>query len=194
VFLEWAFCLHLFCLSFLEIIAFIAGIVYLIGIGKSRRWGWWFGGINAGIYVYLCLELALYVQTVLQFIYVLLAFVGYWNWGRAEVHQVKKRNLAFHLAAIASCSILALSIGFTLEHFTDQALPIQDAFIGVFALFATVLTILHILENWYYWLLINLASVYLFSLQELYITAGLFLVNFAMSVWGLYAWKTNKNA
>ncbi|MFM7300840.1 MAG: nicotinamide mononucleotide transporter, partial [Crocinitomicaceae bacterium] len=84
-------------MSFLEIIAFIAGIVYLIGVGKSRPWGWWFGGINAGIYVYLCLELALYVQTVLQFIYVLLAFVGYWHWGREEVHQVKKRNLAFHL-------------------------------------------------------------------------------------------------
>lgn len=93
MFLEWAFCLHLFCVSFLEIIAFIAGIVYLIGIGKSRRWGWWFGGINAAIYVYLCLELSLYVQTVLQFIYVLLAFVGYWNWGREEIHPVKKKEI-----------------------------------------------------------------------------------------------------
>jgi hypothetical protein len=30
-------------------------------------------------------------------------------------------------------------------------------------------------------------------MQGLYVTASLFLVNFLMSVWGLYAWKKQRN-
>ena len=46
-----------------------------------------------------------------------------------------------------------------------------------------------ILENWYYWILLNLLSIILFHLQELYLTEILFLFNFCMSVFGLLYWK-----
>ena len=177
----------------LEFIAFFAGVIYLVGIGKSKRWGWWFGAINASIYVYASITVGLYVQSILQVLYVFLACLGYWNWGREEGKEVKQIPTRTHLIGVSISVLTAAILAWVMSYFTAQQLAVEDAFISVFAVFATYLTITHVLENWYYWLGINAASIYLFGMQGLYVTASLFLVNFLMSVWGLYAWGKQRN-
>lgn len=176
-------------MTFLELAAFLTGIVYLLGISYSKRWAWFFGIGNAAAYVYISVEYQLFIQAILQGIYVFFGAYGFWAWGIEKHAQVQEWQLKKHLFATCIAAVLALVLGHQVQEWTDQNMAYLDAFISVFALLATYLTAHHILENWYYWIGINLISIVLFSSQELYITAGMFLVNLGMSLWGLYQWK-----
>ena len=178
----------------IEWVAFLLGILYLMGISMSQRWAWLFGIGNALLYVYLSLESQLYVQSILQSLYVIFGVYGFWAWGK-EIHAtVKEWRLKKQAVALVVFSIFSLMMGGLLAVFSDQKMPYIDSFIAVFALLATYQTAHHILENWYYWIVINAASVFLFYAQELRITAALFFVNLLISIWGVYQWKKQMKA
>jgi nicotinamide mononucleotide transporter len=48
-----------------------------------------------------------------------------------------------------------------------------------------------ILENWYYWFVIDAVSVYLYYARELYLFAGLFVVYLVLIVIGFRAWQAD---
>jgi nicotinamide mononucleotide transporter len=54
-----------------------------------------------------------------------------------------------------------------------------------------------LIENWIYWFVIDLISVFLFLTRDLYLTAGLFIVYLIIVVFGYKTWKKsmieNKN-
>jgi len=54
-----------------------------------------------------------------------------------------------------------------------------------------------LIENWIYWFVIDLISVFLFLTRDLYLTAGLFIVYLIIIVFGYKTWKKsmieNKN-
>lgn len=181
-------------MTVVELVAFLFGLLYLIGISFSKRWGWLFGILNAALYIYLCIDSQLYIQANLQGIYVLFGVYGYIAWGQEAFAKVNSWALGRHIVFIAAAICLGLVFGFVLWEYSPQKMPFMDAFIAVFAILATYLTAHHIIENWYYWIFINIASILLFLSQDLFITAGMYLVNLGMSFWGLYKWKTQKQA
>ena len=54
-----------------------------------------------------------------------------------------------------------------------------------------------LIENWIYWFVVDLISVFLFLTRDLYLTAGLFIVYLIIIVFGYKTWKKsmieNKN-
>ena len=46
-----------------------------------------------------------------------------------------------------------------------------------------------VLETWYYWIVLNLASIWLYMDRSLDIYAALICVYAVMSVWGLVQWS-----
>ena len=68
-------------------------------------------------------------------------------------------------------------------------MPFLDIFISVFCVLATYLTTRAILENWYYWIVLNILSMILYHYSKLYLTEILFLGNLVLSVVGLIHWK-----
>ena len=46
-----------------------------------------------------------------------------------------------------------------------------------------------LIENWIYWFVIDLISVFLFLTRDLYLTAGLFIVYLIIIVFGYKTWK-----
>ena len=82
---------------------------------------------------------------------------------------------------------MAILLGFVFTK-TNQKLPYLDAFITAFAILATYLTTKSILENWLYWIVLNLLSMYLWYEQGLELTVFLFGVNTIMAVFGFILW------
>jgi nicotinamide mononucleotide transporter len=54
---------------------------------------------------------------------------------------------------------------------------------------ATFMTLGRVVENWWYWVIINLTAVLTYGLKELWVTVGLYGVYSILSVWGLMAWR-----
>ncbi len=131
---------------------------------------------------------AIYLQAGLQFVYVLLGVFGFINWGKSAETKLKMWSLQKHLLVGIPTLLLALTLGFVFSK-TNQKLPYLDAFISAFAILATFLTTKSILENWLYWIVLNLLSMYLWYEQDLQLTVILFAVNTLMAVFGFILWR-----
>jgi len=76
--------------------------------------------------------------------------------------------------------------------FTNQSLPYLDAFISIFGILATYLTMEKQIENWIIWIFVNLSSIILFSEQKLYLSAYLYGAYLLLSIIGLIQWNKEK--
>ena len=123
-----------------------------------------------------------------------MAIYGYLQWNRPKkkitigTWPLKRHLLIFGVGIIAS-----FILGKLFEIYTDAALPIIDSFTTIFSLFATYMVTKKILENWIYWIIIDIVSVYLYFIRDLQLTAGLFTAYTIIAVFGYLSWKKQLN-
>ena len=86
--------------------------------------------------------------------------------------------------------IVALSLvsGALLGAYTDAAFPYIDSLTTWSAVWATFLVARKVLENWWYWLVIDIASVLIYWVRDLQLTSLLFVVYVIMIPFGLVSW------
>jgi nicotinamide mononucleotide transporter len=46
-----------------------------------------------------------------------------------------------------------------------------------------------LIENWYWWIAVNIISIPLYVLKELYLTAGLYALFLVLAIAGLVEWR-----
>ena len=73
--------------------------------------------------------------------------------------------------------------------FTNAASPFVDAATTLSALLATWMVANKLLENWLYWIVIDIASVGLYLSRDLTLTAALFTVYVILASWGYVTWR-----
>jgi nicotinamide mononucleotide transporter len=89
--------------------------------------------------------------------------------------------------------VLTVLIGYFFDKYTAAAATYLDAFTTVFSVIATVLVTRKILENWLYWIVIDLVFVYLYSQQGGYGFAFLNVIFTIVAIIGFQNWKKMKN-
>ena len=67
-------------------------------------------------------------------------------------------------------------------------MPLLDSFTTVFSIIATIMVIKKILENWLYFIVIDIASIYLYFTRDLNQTAILFAVYTLIAIYGYFNW------
>ena len=178
--------------SIYEWVAFFCSVAYVSLAAYQKKIAWVFAFISSAIYVYLCFESRLYLDSFLQIFYVLAAVYGWVVWGRTkDESKLHRKPLKFHLISIAVIVVLAIVLGFIMQRFTNQAAPFVDAPITLFSLFATYLVAQKVVENWWYWIVIDSICIPLFYSRGLYVTSILYVVYTIMAVVALIQWKRN---
>jgi len=84
--------------------------------------------------------------------------------------------------------------GYLMSRHTDAAFPYIDALTTWSAIWATFLVARKVLENWWYWLLIDIVSVCIYWLRDLELTAMLFVIYVIMIPFGLVSWRRSMDA
>ena len=174
-----------------EIAAVAAAIGYLVLAIRRHVACWAFALLSTGIYVTLFIEARLYMESVLNLFYFAMAIYGWYAWhdrGRGE-QAVSTRPAGFHAAAIGWLAALSAVNGWLLARFTDAAFPYLDALTTWSAIFATWLVARKILENWWYWLAIDMASVFIYWSRGLELTALLFVFYVLLIPVGYLSWR-----
>ena len=176
--------------SLLEWLAVLTGTLYVILISYKQIIAWLFALISSLLYVYICFNYQLYLESFLQFFYVAMAIYGWLNWKKEiQTTTIIKWPIKNHLMNIGLSSILTLILGFTFSKFTNQANPFTDAFTTVFSLTATFMVTKRVLENWIYWIIIDGVSIFLYSSRALYLTSVLFFIFTLIAIFGYIKWK-----
>jgi len=93
-----------------------------------------------------------------------------------------------HLSAISVVVAISLVSGYLLDTRTDAAFPYVDSLTTWSAVWATFLVTRKVLENWWYWLVIDATMIYVFWAKELELTAVLYILYLALIPVGLLSW------
>ena len=181
--------------SALEWIAVCSSITYVILAARKLIYCWLFAFISSALYVYICFAANLYLESVLQLFYVVMAVVGFLLWNKSDSEEIIKWPAKYHVINLSLSTLTALLLGYLFSVFTDQASPYVDASTTVFSLVATFMVTKKVLENWVYWIIIDAVSVYLYFSRDLHLTAVLFVIFTLLAITGYVSWnKTMKTA
>jgi len=175
-----------------EILATAASLLYIVLLIREKIACWPFGIAGSLLSIYLFIDVRLYSEAFLYFFYAVMGVWGWLHWHRRNaMHQnpVIRWRPESHLRSIVIACALATGLGYTMHFYSDAERPVFDAFITVFSFLGTYLEINKVLEAWIYWLLINLASMWLYHDRSLDIYAVLIGIYSVLSVWGYLDWR-----
>lgn len=178
-----------------EVGAVVLAIAYLLLAIRQNIWCWPCAAVSTAIYVLLFIEARLYMEALLNMFYFGMAVYGLWVWRGGAQHRqppVTVWPLQWHAAAIGTIVVASLSSGFLLAAYTDAAFPYVDSMTTFAAIWATFLVARKVLENWWYWLLIDVVSVFIYWNRGLELTSMLFAVYVVMIPFGLVAWSRSR--
>lgn len=177
--------------TLLEAIAVVLAIAYLVLQIRQNIWCWLCAFVSSAIYVLLFIDAKLYMESGLYLFYVAMAVYGWSVWRRGEGESplpVSRWSLSVHAVAIIGIVALSAVSGGLLARYTQAAFPYADSATTFAALWTTFLVARKVLENWWYWLVIDLVSVGIYWNRGLELTALLFVVYIVMIPFGLIAW------
>jgi len=178
--------------SALEAIAVVTAIMYLLLAIRQKIGCWLFALVSAAIYVYLFIDAKLYMQSALNIFYFGMACFGWYSWrsgaGNKGELPVISWSFPVHLQAIGAVIVVGAINGFLLELYTDAEFSYVDSFTAWAAIWTTYLVARKVLQNWWYWLVIDVTLVFVYWQNALHLTSLLFVVYVLLIPIGLVSW------
>jgi nicotinamide mononucleotide transporter len=184
--------------SVTECVAVALAILYLVLAIRENIWCWPCAGVSTAMYVYLFGAAQLYMESALNIFYFGMAIYGWsvWYFGRTGDSElpVSVWRLAVHGYALTAILVVSLLSGYLLSRYTDAAFPYLDSLTTWAAIWTTFLVARKVLENWWYWLVIDVASIFIYWSRDLQLSALLFVLYVVMIPFGLRSWSRSRRA
>ncbi len=180
-------------MTILEIIATITGIISVWFVVRQNIWCYPFGIISVTIYIYIFFNVKLYADMGLQVAFIVLQAYGWYEWlyggkNKTELNVTKassSTNIIVGVLVIISSYVL----GYFLRNNTDAALPYWDSTMTSLSLAGQYLMAKKYIENWLFWIAVNIISIGMYIVKDLYITTILYSVYFVLAIMGWFEWK-----
>ncbi len=180
-------------MSVWEGVAALLAIAYVI-LAINERIECWYAALGSTmIYTVLFWNVNLLMESGLQVYYIGMAVYGWFQWRRHSpgVDKLKIRMLAIstHVWIILGVAVMTLVSGYLLTKNTNAALPYLDSFTTWASVVTTYLVAKKVLENWLYWIVIDVVSIFLYVDRGMLFTAVLFVIYTGMAVIGYWKWR-----
>ena len=178
--------------SYLEYTAVAFGVIYVLLASRSNIWCWLMGIISSLLYIYINITHQLFQDAILQTYYVVAGFYGWWLWNKKgnaeEATSVNSFSLQQNLKLIFFGALLVPFFGFVFARL-GNSLSYFDSAVTVFSFIATWMTAKKILQNWLYWIAIDLLAATMYFIKDLRATSCLYLFLSALAIYGYFEWK-----
>lgn len=187
-------------MSIWEVVAVILGVAYLVLAMRQNILCWYAAFGSTAIFSWLFWDVSLVMESGLNVYYLIMAVYGWWVWrgnknseensqlAEQEAKLIQTWSLARHGLIIGGIVLISLATGYGLEKNTTAALPYLDSFTTWGAVITTYMVAQKVLENWLYWVVIDLVAIYLYIDRELYLTALLMAIYVVLAVAGWFIW------
>lgn len=175
----------------------ICAITYLLLAVKEIVWCWLFGFISTLIYTVLFWNVSLLMDSALNVYYMAMAVFGWYQWthggGSDNNNQtalaVRSLSARQHLWIITTIVVLSAFSGYYLSEQTTAVWPYADSFTTWASVVTTYLVTQKYLQNWLYWIVIDVVAIPLYIDRGLALTALLFVFYVIIAVFGYFKWK-----
>ncbi len=180
-------------LESVEGVAALLALAYLWLALYESLWCWFCALLSSALYCGIFWEARLYMETLLNAFYAVMAVIGWWQWrsggSGAQTLQIQSWSWQQHAPCVAALLLLAATNGWLLAQFTDAVWPFADAFIAWGGVLTTWLVVRKVLQNWLYWLLLDALAVAIYTERGLYPTALLYALYLVLVVAGYLRWR-----
>jgi nicotinamide mononucleotide transporter len=182
--------------SFWELGALLLALAYLVLAAHQRQGCWLAAAVSCCVYASIFWDAKLYMESLLQVIYVIMAGYGWWQWrqqGTAIEENQRGHHYSFkwHFKQWVWVSVVAVVTALLLQNYTDADAVWLDTFTTAFSLLATYLVTKKAMETWWYWLVIDSVYVYLYLSKGFVATAMLFVLYLVLVVYAMYRWRVD---
>ena len=177
-------------LRIIEVISVFFNLLFLYLYIKEKKVSWIYGIIGSLLGAFVVYSSNLYSETILYLFYAGMGVFGFivWSTKDPDTFIIKKQKTFHSLLIIAGGILIAFGLGYGMSK-TDAAKPYMDAMSTVFGFIATFLEVYKYFIAWSFWIVLNIYTVYLYSITELYFYAGQYSIYTFMSIYGLITWQ-----
>lgn len=180
-------------LLYIEVIAFISGIVNIYLLTRCSLWNWFFGIITVSLYAIIFFRTKLYADMGLQGVFLIFQFYGLYQWcyGNRGKKPIAMQIMHYSkgLSLVLAAIVLFVSISFILKHNTDSTTIYADTTITTLSLIAQWMMSKKYLHHWVLWIVIDFISIGLYISKNLYLTSLLYSVFLLLCIKGYYRWR-----
>jgi len=174
------------------LLAVALALAYLVLAVRQHIACWLFAASSSIVFAWLFARSGLMMQSALQIFYVAMAAYGWWSWRGGQQDPGASRPVtrwpaSWHVVAIVAVAVI--SVANVRLTGAETAVRYLDAPIAWGSVFATWLVARKILENWLYWIVLDLVAAGLYASQGLHATALLFVLYSAIAVQGYRRWR-----
>lgn len=178
----------------LDWLALITSLAYVILAARSNNWCWCFAAISTTVWAYQSyFEYNLVSDALLQVFYFIMAGVGLWRWQSntttEDVAPVQRMTALEHRLTLGGGLAAGLALGYFFSNTMSAAATYPDAITTVFSIITTFLLIGRRLENWLYWVVIDIAYVWIYFSTGAALFGLMMVVNVIIAVYGFVNWR-----
>ncbi len=176
-----------------ELVAVLLALAYLILALRESIWCWPAAFVSTAIYTGLFWHVSLLMDSALNVYYMAMAVYGWWVW-RAKRESAVRTTITtwpwrWHVITITVVVVLSAASGYLLDINTEAAWPYLDSFTTWASVITTYMVAKKVLENWWYWIVIDSVALGLYIERGLYATAFLFALYLVICVFGYFSWR-----
>jgi len=175
-----------------ELLGFATGAVGVWLTVRFNIWNFPIGIANNVFFLVLFWTARLYADASLQIVYLVLGFIGWWEW----LHGGKQRNkrvmghASRRLVGVLVALVIPATWGLTvLLSAAHDIAPFWDALTTALSLAAQWLLNLKKLQNWYLWIAADVIYVPLYFVKALNLTGIVYVLFLSMCLLGLRTWR-----
>jgi nicotinamide mononucleotide transporter len=176
-----------------EAAASLIGLAYLLLAVRRNLLCWLCAFVSTAIYLVLFAKASLYMQSLLQVFYLVMAVYGFIDWrrGRTDSGDVRIESWTVNQhVMVATLVIIASALnGWALSRWTDSPAPYLDSFVTWGSIVTTWMVARRIIENWLYWIVVDGVAAWLYFSQGLLATTVLFIIYLGIVVRGYFVWR-----
>ncbi|OGD83194.1 hypothetical protein A2572_01920 [Candidatus Collierbacteria bacterium RIFOXYD1_FULL_40_9] len=189
-------------MSYLEFFGtiFTAWSVYLAAKNKISTWPTSIIGII--LYGFLFYQIQLYSDLFEQIYYFITAFWGWYLWKHSKRVVGKERPVTSsktpqNLLGLGATVLLSFLLYLFMSRIhlilpsifpTPASFPFLDAFTTALSFVATIYLAKRKIENWYYWIVVDIIGVWLYFQKDVYFLSLLYFVFLINALYGYKKW------
>jgi nicotinamide mononucleotide transporter len=189
--------MHWIFVHYIEILATITGFLYVIFAIRENILLWASGIISSALFVWVFYSSGIYAYSILYIYYVMMGIYGWYNWSRPapsgdktseriSVHRISPHGL---IACISASLLVAIPVYILLLKFSESDGAWLDALLTSSGMVATWMLTQKMIEQWIFWIAIDLLSCCFMIYKGLYPSSILFLAYTLLAIKGYFEWK-----
>jgi nicotinamide mononucleotide transporter len=176
-----------------EIVAVVLALAYIVLAVRRSLWCWPCAFVSVAIYAVLFARAGLLMQSALQLFYLAMAVYGWIDWRRGRTDDgtlaIETRGWRWHVGVVVLIAVAGGVNGWLLDRSSAAVAPYVDAFVTWASIATTWMVARRVLENWLYWIVIDLVAAWLYFSQSLALTSLLFAIYVVIAVRGHLSWR-----